>query len=324
MKSAHHKSPRSKAFLRYLAYHNYVDALARLIHTSYPASEDIVQALLDNHGFQRFRRSVPAGLGDIGQSLRHAWYTELMMLSTLHSASAFPYVVSWSMVHAYYAINRGMNTYFLASTDAIPTSHNGMIHALSSYLMSKHNPFPLPWRAVLEGDPTQTTVTLTNGPEDLLITLTNPMKSHEDPWQNIGLLLRTTRKRQLEESIINWKHKRRTNRIPKAQRDRLLNKMVPTSLFDALYRMRRRSNYQDTDSFIFCNVPVDDTIHMHRSLLAFVSASLMVFECLVARVTPRDWLTDTVENFVDASGALANETINARWPIINELVSPQK
>ncbi len=303
---------KDHAFYRYLTYQNYLDAVARLIDGLYPSDEDLVRTLAGRRGFQVFARQAHTNLEDLAMVLRHGWYTELLMRTSAECPGVFPYAVPWSMVHAYYAINRAMQAYFMISRDEVPTNHNGSLRTMSTELRSANGPFPVPWCCILGGDPEITTVTLMHTPVDIIVTLTNPLEAPDDPWQHFGLLLRTTRKRQLEEWIQAWKKSRRKKRIMKHERQELIDRMLPTTLFDALYRMRRRSNYQDTDSFIFSHITGEDALVLHNALCTLVHASLLTFECLIARVTPSGWFDEVVAEFVAASGGPAYQTVGAR------------
>jgi hypothetical protein len=311
---------KTHAFHRYLAYHNYVHALARLVGQLYPTDADLIRTMASLRGFQVFKQSTSADLEDVAVALRHSWYTELMMRRTTDCDSMFPYAIGWSMVHAYYAIHRAMHGYFMVSTNRQPTHHTSMLHVMSNDLRAGDGRFPYPWCTTLDGDPKPIEVMLTHSPMDGPVIISNPMTSHYNPWQNIGLLLRTTRMRQLDEMIEVWKRQNRTNRLPSGKRNELAAKLMPTTLFDALYRMRRRSNYQDTDSYIFSHASPADTLALHNALVSFAAASLLVFECLIAHATPFGWMDDTVIEFIEAVGTPARETIGRRWAAAQDIL----
>jgi hypothetical protein len=305
------KDRRDESYRRYLAYHNYLDGTARLIEGLYPTDDDLVRTMAGLPGWQAIRREARGDLEGAAAALRNAWYTEVMMDQVLGYEGAFPFVVPWSMVHAYFAINRAMWAYFMVSQEVMPTSHGAGLHVIGTMLRGEHSAFPAPWRCTLDGDPSVKTVTLTHAGCGE-VTLKNPLAAHADPWQNYGLMLRTTRQRQLKAKIAAWKKHSGSSRIMKAQRADLVAHMMPTTLFDALYRMRRRSNYQDSDSFIFSGVKVETTQALHGALLALVDTTLLVFESLISRATPAGWLESAGEAFVEASGPAAAGRIGAR------------
>jgi len=310
---------RTNAYRRYLAYHNYLTALSTVINDLYPADNDLVSAMMNLRGYQVFNRSALADLDELASGLRHGWYTELLMVQTARVDEVFPFAVPWSMVQAYYAIYRGLAAYFMVSNERIPTSHNSTLRAIANDLRAAHAPFPAPWCTTLSGDPGEKQAQLTCCPYDQPITLTNPMISNVDAWQNVGLMLRTTRKRTLEEAVQGWKKREKKNRIRFSEKQAIINRMMPTTVFDAFYRMRRRSNYQDSDSFIFSGVNVAETLNLHLALLDIVHASLLVFECLIAKVTPEGWMDDVVGEFVNANGDAANGTIGSRWETLSSV-----
>lgn len=309
---------RDHAFHRYLAYRNYLDGVARLVTDLYPTDADLLRALAERRGYQVFKRQAQADPDAMGAILRHGWYTELLMRRTGQNLDLFPYAIPWSMVHAYYAIYRAMQVYFMISRAEVPTSHLGSLRTMSTELRSPSSPFPPPWSCLLDGDPYVKPAGLLHAPHCGPLTLSNPLKAHADPWQNYGLLLRTTRQRQLDEMVDNWKRSNQRRRITREERQRLVERLLPTSIFDALYRIRRRSNYQDTDSFIFSRVTDEQTIALHHDLCDIVYTTLLVFESLIARVTPPGWLGGVIEEFVEASGDPAASTVGARWEAVRE------
>ena len=112
--------------------------------------------------------------------------------------------------------------------------------------------FPQPWRLLYTGAPRLPTISYLNLPSSVTIkqvsTLSNPCL--QSFWDFYALFLRTTRERQGENAIAEWKKDNRRKTIPKKKRDEILAKLSPTSLFHALYRLRLRSNYSDAESFL--------------------------------------------------------------------------
>jgi hypothetical protein len=289
---------------RYYAYFNYLLATQRLLSILYPTHEDLVKSIVLSKGYQRLKGN-PNSLSKlrVTQLLHSSWFTQIQLVGIIHHPELVPLNSPWSLVQAYYAIFSIIRAYFLSQERIIKDNHGSILSALAADLQIPHSRFPMPWNCLFSGDPRINLFTLNNAPAGTAITLINPLISPytTDPWQHFGLFLKTTRKKQLESSIIGWKENKKRKRILTKERLNLLNGLRPTSYFDALYRIRKRSNYQDIDSFAFGVSPFstnnDDVNKFHEAITFISDYTLLVFETLISKALHKAWLLDELYKF---------------------------
>ena len=234
------------------------------------------------------------------------------------------------MIQIYYAVYSAIRAYFLALGREVNPTHQSALRAISGELITSgiSERFPQPWRSVLSSDPkVKRGFYLANSSCTEPINLDNPLASlhRTDPWQFYGLFLRTTRERQLAKKIDQWKREKSRKRALRSERQELLDQLPPTTIFDALFRVRTRANYRDVDSFLFCGeLASTNTIELHRDICEITNTTLMVFEILIARASTKQLFSEIVEQFIQASRAEsvdnslespALNTIGRRWEI---------
>ena len=305
---------------RYWVYSNYIVSISRLIAQAYPADSTLAEEIISSKGFQKLSRKGELNREEIAVLLRHSWFTELLLNETQKSKDLLIYANPWSMVQSYYAIYPGLRAYFVALNRPLKKTHQTTLGTICSDLTSYKDRFPQPWRTVLAADPAEDSIKLVNGPARLTLNLRNPLASpiHSDPWQFYGLLLRTTRSRQVSTLISNWKRINARKRIYQRDRTQLIAGLRPTTVFDFLYRLRTRSNYQDIDSFAFSDVTPSDAVDLQQGICHVVYATLFVFETMIAKVGGKKWFDGLVNEFYDSTGEPASKTIIKRWTVIKK------
>jgi hypothetical protein len=202
-------------------------------------------------------------------------------------------------------------------------SHEATLTTVGNDLVNCKSRFPHPWCCVYDGDPTNHSYYLVNVPIPVSITLSNPLKSPYtgDPWQHYGLFLRTTRERLLAKKIELWKEKNIRKFLPKDQRLLLLQQLRPTNFFDALYRIRARSNYLDIDSFAFTSVQSFDYKKLQIAMCKIVDHTLAVFETIITKAVGKNSFRKLVHEFsLTPLGNHPQETYLKRWGIIEQLL----
>jgi hypothetical protein len=111
--------------------------------------------------------------------------------------------------------------------------------------------------------------------------------------------------------------KHRCKKIPSSERANLVTALSPSSFFDALYRIRARSNYQDVDSFTFGNVSISDANVLHNSLVTIIYYTLFMFEMMIVRSIGKSHFETIVNEFLESKpGSRALDTIGTRWEVI--------
>ncbi len=307
---------------RYWAYANYLTALSQLIQDEYATDTDLVSAITRNGAFSSLSRtSTPLDQSLMAKTLRRAWFTELLLAQQVQYPQLLPFSLPWTMVQAYYSIHPALRAYFLACGRKVEDTHETTLRTISSDVFSYAGRFPPPWSSVLIGDPSAQFVSLSNLKTP--ISLTNPLVSPHagDPWQHFGLFLKTTRQRQVNRLATQWKQENHRKRLPHAQRVRIASKLRPTTVFDALYRLRSRSNYQDIDSFAFSSADRFDFIDLQTAICRIIHKTLLVLELPIARLAGKSAYSGIVQELETSRVAIpAASTVLKRWALIKDVM----
>lgn len=308
---------------RFWAYFNYIIALSRLIEAQHPSTHALVESIVRSSAYPKIWGR-PLGTSNVvGQWLRLSWYTELLLTRIISHEELLPYAIPWSMVQVYYAIYPAIRAYFAALGRTVDKSHEASIKTIGADFIGCKARFPLPWVCVHNEDPMKHSFHLLNDPDETEITLTNPLCSpySNDGWQHYGLFLRTTRERILQTKIERWKKEQHRQRVTNDEREQLLRQLRPTNIFDGLYRLRSRSNYQDIDSFVFTSVDHFDYVHLQAALCNIVDSSLAVFETIIAKALGRKQFAQLVNGFASTSlGSNPGHTYIKRWQVIERVL----
>ncbi|MBN2499262.1 MAG: hypothetical protein JXB38_00765 [Anaerolineales bacterium] len=252
----------------------------------------------------------------IAQLLRSSWFTELLVVGEAKNDSLLPYSNPWSMVQLYYIIYLSIRAYFLAFGRKVSSNHTVTLRTIAEDLINVKDRFPLPLSSCLSGMTSSEPFRLDNSPQEITITLNNPLVSPYavHPWQHYGLLLKTTRARQLKRSFDEYRKKSCVERLPKAKKQEIAQSVRPTTIFDGLYRIRIRSNYSDVDSFVLTSISDSDSIQLSKSICRIIYRTLLIFEILIAKSVGKQQYEKFVINFTTRKlGKPAEETALLRW-----------
>ena len=308
---------------RFWAYSNYLTALSRLIECEHPSQVSLVNFIVKSKGFHKIFHGTSIPYDSIAKALRLSWYTELLLCKTIAYEEILPYATPWSMVQTYYAVYPAIRAYFMATGRDVGKSHESTLRTIGSDLMSCKGRFPHPWCCIYDGDPAQHSHFLINFPDPISITLSNPLKSpyQGDSWQHYGLFLKTTRARALAKKIESWKIEKDRKCIRRDERALLLGQLRPTHIFDALYRVRARSNYHDIDSFAFTSIQSFDYRKLQVAMSRIVDNTLLVFETITAKALGKNMFGKMVNEFsLTSLGNNPQKTYLKRWSIIEQLL----
>lgn len=304
---------------RYYAYSNYLVATSRLMRRCHPRDDLFAANIMHLPGYQKIRRQRGFDIDRIAEFLRNSWFTEVLLSEVRKYPDFLPYSNPWAMVQAYYSVYLTIRAYFLAFNRYVTTSHQKTLGTICNDLTSCKDRFPEPWCCVLDGDTNVRPIFLKNSSCKDKLSLSNALVSphYGDPWQHFMLFLKTTRDRQINARILQWKAHSRRKRILRHERSALVSKLRPTSFFDALYRIRARSNYEDVDSFTFGNVDSSAADELHDALCEIIYCTLFLFEMMIAKLIGERCFSRLVSPFLRSNpGKSASSTLGRRWEII--------
>lgn len=187
--------------------------------------------------------------------------------------------------------------------------------------MSRPALFAIPWSLLAIGDPADPVPVIKNCPKQLraINPLTRPVG--EDAWNVAACFLRTTRKRRLDAAIEGWKARKKRRRIRKHEREEVLTSLRPTSMMDALYRLRVKANYEEADLHLIGNVSDQDARSFFNANILLLKTGLLNFELLIARHVGRSMYEKIVLDFVQKERKKFSEgTVIPRWTTIEKLI----
>jgi hypothetical protein len=289
-----------------------------LLSQEYPSESVLAFTIAKSSGFQKLSQpATPINHNALSQALRHAWFTELLLTEKIKYPNLLPFAIPWSMVETYYAVHAGLRSYFIATGRADISTHESALQTISSDICNYKNRFPRPWNCVLSGEVNVKPLYVSNISDP--ITLSSPLYSpyRNDLWQHYGLFLKTTRARQIERRVSAWKKQNHVSRISKIQRQQIAQNLQATTIFNALYRIRSRANYQDIDSFTFCNASEIDFMELQSAMSQIIYHTLFVFEMMIARIVRKKVFEVTINEFVNTNlGQAASNTVVKRWSYI--------
>ena len=301
-------------FFSFETYKNYLQSLKLYVTRRYgipPACFAAMKATSTCQGILSGKHpGLPPGIktDDIKKLLFNAWNTELVLvLPATISPDFVKYANHWSPVQAYYAVYLALQAYFRSSLEQTPKDHAATMNCVAEQIRS-HNLFPPFWNVICEGAPTPQGAKYTDLPAGITIKQINPLTTPaaNDFWDWYGMLLRTTRKRQFEKKLkeagnqFRTKKGTRRKRFTPQHKAQVLATLRPTTLFDFLYRVRIRSNYEDADTFILGTMTTADAQEFNEALCLLTATTLFLLELHIAARLGSQEIRCTIDEFMQA------------------------
>jgi len=305
--------------LRFRTYVNYLGAIGSFLRSEYSDPKDLASRVAQQDSYKRIQGGRTADLGAVQRLLRNAWFTELQIRVAAPTDDLIPYSNHWAPVQLYYSIYLSIRAWYSALGRRVGTQHTTTLRAAAGEIRSRPSLFPYPWKLLVDGDPEKGTTNYENLPADVSIASISSLEMSPSFWDSFAMFLRTTRQRQLDRAIDDWKRRNRRRRIKASERAQLSGAFPPTSLFDGLYRLRIRSNYADADTFLLSLESEAEAIQFHRALRAVGWCSMLVLELLISASVGHRQLGEWVESFnrYDVAGH-SEKTIRRRWEVIRD------
>lgn len=236
---------------------------------------------------------------------------------TLHAMESLPIdkhpaiaqsAIYWIPVQAYYAVHGFGLAALVASGTGEPKRHRTFLSAISQAVK---NLYPFPLNAVCDGDTTVPAAHLAVF-KNLNVTAAQVAAASNlrtpDPKEYelfIGKSLTTTRNKALEEVLENArtskpKPGRKRRNISAAEKLKFTTKMHSTSVFDLLFRMRLRSNYDDPRMYIFARMPPARSQEAYKNIVAIVKAIRISSEAIIEKTLGKPGLDKLKKEFDDS------------------------
>ena len=309
---------------KFAVYVHYLEATSSVIQASYKTTRDMARAIASTPQFDKLRLNAEYDALSLEKFLRNAWFTEIQARIPRGMPEVIAYANHWLAVQIYYSIYLAMRAFFVVAFDrTVVESHEAGLRAFAAEVASRPRLFGLPWCVLAVGDPEVTTPDVKNCPKKELESVNPLIRLHgDDCWNLVALFLRTTRQRRLRAAVDSWKQKNKRKVIRRAERDVLLKSLRPTSLMDALYRLRIRSNYEDADLYLTGGASERDSESYFDASSRILKSGLLNLELLIAKHVGRTKYEQIVADFVRRErGGFSKNTMQPRWTVIREILS---
>lgn len=237
----------------------------------------------------------------VSNLLRIAWATEVQLSANRNNTDLTPYANHWSCVQAYYSVYLTVRSLLVAMNHSASekNTHRATIDNMNKEISKRPELFPYPWKVLCVGNPNKSElITFINTNNNEI-----PDHTHNSLKRNIkfidryGQFLKTTRKRIYDSKRVEFLHREKLKRLPKGQEEKIIDKMSPSSLLDCLFRLRVRSNYEDSDIFMPEISSNNDAYAFNNALQNICNNTLLVFEIIICAYVKKDKYKDMVENF---------------------------
>jgi hypothetical protein len=199
--------------------------------------------------------------------------------------------------------------YPLIGSHSTWTDPRGPVNAAAERLL-----FPPPWDLVCIGYPKARAAGFRGLPEDIIL---GPLHSwqlaHSDETLHASLcmLLRTTRARTFEKRKADWR-KQNKRRRASGHRTRTGGEAPSDDVLQFPLATPRRSDYRDIDAFIPGGRQPYHARNIQQALTTIVSATLALFEGLIAHVSGPEVLGDAGRVFVNRVGTAGGAAVSQR------------
>lgn len=294
---------------RFQVHKNYLLGLSQHLQERYgegldDASRGLVEELRRQRGYGRIQcTSIDRKACGTALSLSWTGLIQLELASWSQVRFDLAYTNAWAPVHAYYAVH-GAARAWLTAQGQTTTSHAATLKAIGSEVQGRHL-YPEPWDVSCTGCCHNGSHIFQNVASQSAIAdpgLLLQAPSLDTFWPRYLKMLETTRKQVLEQRYNDWKQQQGKKRITMAQKQQVATGVPPTTLFDFLWRLRVRSNYQDVESVLMTNVA--DAWHQdfHDSIRLVAHLSSLVFETLLAARIGRQAYGDAIDSFMKYRG----------------------
>ena len=292
---------------RFQVHKNYLGNIALFLrHTHGSNDAQLLQSLIAAQrgmkGFQKIQRRPQADVREIKRCLAISWASELqLLLNATPDKSLLRYSTVWAPVHAYYAGYFSAHAWLAAmGMNTGLDDHTSTLRTIATQL-STRKILPVPWSFTCRGTPHIGETVFGQCPQGAdpaapCELLSNP--SFESFWPRLGKMLETTRKLRLERIHREWLKQNNRKIVKTPEKRQIATNLPDTTLFDYLWRLRVRSNYQDVTSFFSTVVSDEWHYDFHTGLSLLVWTTLGTLESLILQYVGPKLFAKAVDEFV--------------------------
>jgi hypothetical protein len=247
-----------------------------------------------------------------------SWATEVLMhlnMTTLGNTESIRYANAWLPIQTYYAVYTAVLALNSLVESRPADNHQAQLHAINSTLMDQRKWLPSAYRTACLDLPQDGPATFTPFDAGADLAYSNLIRI-SDPGQVRALVaksLKTTRKAQIER-LRELKLKReKSQRLPTGGWNAISNALMPTTVFDLLFRLRLRSNYRETDTLVLGPWSVDEAHSFSEALVDLTWHLLALLETLISGVISTSEFTNLVREFGERGSSISAVPVLERW-----------
>jgi hypothetical protein len=188
-------------------------------------------------------------------------------------------------ITAYYAAFHAVLATVAATSHRGNRSHRTTLNDASTLVGRELLPWP--WSAACDGCPQLGEAVFKGFPH--AIDGVHPFKSLSDSdlAHRLGALLKSTRDKELDVRFDGERKKLlKLNRknLKREEKRKMADGLAATTIFDVLWRIRKKANYEGADVFVLGAPDADEARRFGESLITIVDATIMALETVVDRV----------------------------------------
>lgn len=307
---------------RFHTYFKYLTAIKDYLESAEYQTTTFILPVIQSPKFTAITNTHKTDLDKLGRLLRNAWSTELQINLAGENPGYCAYTNHWTPVQTYYSIYLALRAYIHTNSPEVDGEHARNLHYISEQIRSRPELFPYPWKMLCAHSSDGKSIIYHHCPSNIVISTISPLSSlhRSDFWDWYGMFLRTTRERQIQKHIDDWKQINNKDRVSVKTKAEHQRKLAPTSLFHGLYRLRLRSNYGDADSFWMASPSDYEAENFHKALESITWGSLLIFELLIARHIGKRVFSSIVDGFIKHDkNNLTKNLVVRRWETIKPL-----
>lgn len=303
------------------AYSNYFEDLAALIYSAYAwrgetlvdGIHDTVRGLAAVTKLQR-RRPDARELAALDYHLRKAWSFLRRLHLELEEEIFDEEANGWLPEQGYYALHSAIIASAIASRQSVPQDHRAALSLAADH--AGHGRLPFPWSTSCAGCPQTRAHTFRGLPNTREIhVLSRP--SPDTAADRLAMLLRTTREKELERRFAQLRARRTATggkrSVSRAEKERLAARMPATTIFDVLYRVRRKTHYEEPDLFILGASDEVDARRFAQGLVLVTDSTVAALEALVAAYVGPRVVADVAARYAERTGSSFGRMRASAW-----------
>lgn len=226
---------------------------------------------------ERARKSVkrhPSPPVDVIESrLRRGWSHLLSLYRDADAPDFYAEINAWTPAKAWYAIHHDFTALMPFVSPAAKRLDHDLTTSEAAKLVARQKLLPPPFSHWTLGAPPEIKYPSLRSPPQPISNLSDPRSTAFD--DQVALLLRSTAEERLELKRRKWlRENPQRKRLSPGMRLEWARALKETTVFDFMYRLRLRVNYQDADTFVV-GAPSDETARWFAENLLLVTDSLM-------------------------------------------------